>query len=423
MRSPLVSSRPGADAIAPAALERAVPLTDFLYMSTGTSNAYLVTTADGNVVINTGMGFEAPHHQRLFAAVSAAPTRYIVLTQGHVDHVGGVDLFTEAGTEVIAQRANRDCQRDDERIAAFRQRRSFVFFKDVIAAAIRAAKERPESFNQSRPTPTILVDDRYDFELGGLRFELLSVPGGETADSLCVWLPQHRIALVGNQFGALFPHFPNLCTIRGDRYRFVEPYLASLERVLALEPELLVTGHFDPIAGKDVIRRELERLRDAVRFVHEATLAGMNAGKDVHALMREIRLPPELEVGEGYGRVDWAVRTIVESYGGWFHFRSTTELHPAPVSDVYGDLVELAGGPDAVAARAAARAQAGEPLHAIHLAEMALAVDPAHRAALGAYLAAHEQLLARGGADNFWEAGWLRHQIALTRRALGLPDA
>jgi hypothetical protein len=38
-----------------------------------------------------------------------------------------------------------------------------------------------------------------------------------------VWLPEHRVALVSNLFGPLFPHFPNLNTIRGDKYRFVEP--------------------------------------------------------------------------------------------------------------------------------------------------------------------------------------------------------
>jgi glyoxylase-like metal-dependent hydrolase (beta-lactamase superfamily II) len=35
-------------------------------------------------------GFEAPVHKRNYDAVTSAPTRYILFTQGHVDHVGGV---------------------------------------------------------------------------------------------------------------------------------------------------------------------------------------------------------------------------------------------------------------------------------------------------------------------------------------------
>ena len=50
-------------------------------------------------------------------ASRSAPLRYILLTQGHVDHVGGVAHFQEPGTQVIAQENNRSCQRDDERIA------------------------------------------------------------------------------------------------------------------------------------------------------------------------------------------------------------------------------------------------------------------------------------------------------------------
>jgi alkyl sulfatase BDS1-like metallo-beta-lactamase superfamily hydrolase len=191
-----------------------------------------------------------------------------------------------------------------------------------------------------------------------------------------------------------------------------------VDRVLALEPELLLTGHFAPIRGAALIRRELERIRGAVKYVHDATVAGMNAGRDVFTLMREIQLPAELEIGQGYGCVAWSVRAIWEGYAGWFHQRSTTELYPLPASAVYPDVVELAGGAAVVAARARVRLAAGEAVAAIHLAEMALAAEPSSRAGLEAYRAAHEQLLAERGGINFWETGWLRHQIARTTAAL-----
>ena len=65
-----------------------------------------------------------------------------------------------------------------------------------------------------------------------------------------------------------------------------------------------------------------------MQYVNDATVAGMNEGKDVYTLMREIQLPDELAVGEGYGKVSWGVRSIWEGYAGWFHARSTTELYP-----------------------------------------------------------------------------------------------
>jgi alkyl sulfatase BDS1-like metallo-beta-lactamase superfamily hydrolase len=181
---------------------------------------------------------------------------------------------------------------------------------------------------------------------------------------------------------------------------------------------MLITGHFDPIVGKDLIREELTRLRQAVLYVHDETVKGMNDGKDVYTLMREIRLPENLEVGEGYGKVAWAVRAIWEGYGGWFQFRSATELYEVPASKVYPEMVELAGGADVVAGRARARVEAGEPLEGLHLAEMALAAEPGNASALRAQLAALELLLKRSGRENFWEVGWLRHQIAATTKAL-----
>jgi len=152
--------------------------------------------------------------------------------------------------------------------------------------------------------------------------------------------------------------------------------------------------------------------------VHDATVKGMNDGQDVYTLMREIRLPEELEVGEGYGKVAWAVRAIWEGYAGWFQFRSATELYDVPAWKVYPEMVALAGGGDVVAARARARVQAGEPLEGLHLAEMALAAEPRNVEALGAQLAALELLLECSGGENFWEVGWLRYQIEETKRVL-----
>jgi len=58
------------------------------------------------------------------------------------------------------------------------------------------------------PVPDVTFDDRYDFTLGDRRIELHHVPGGETNDSLVVWLPDEKVALVGNFFSALIVHIP-----------------------------------------------------------------------------------------------------------------------------------------------------------------------------------------------------------------------
>lgn len=415
----LIDTRGGKELLTPAYDDPAHPVADFIFRSGGTTASYNVLTDHGRIIVNTGMGYEAPHHKRVHDAVRAGPTSHIITTQAHVDHVGGVALFREPGTVYVAQANNPACQLDDKRIQALRARTASTWFDVSGAAARRIAMENPGvPMTQDAPTPDLVFDSRLGLTVDGLRLDLVAA-AGETIDSIIVWMPEQRIAMISNLLGPLFPHFPNLNTIRGDRYRMPESYLATVRTLRGLRPEVLVTGRAEPVRGDDLIDACLERLHDAVDFVHTETLRGMNAGTDLWTLMREVQLPAHLRVGQGYGRVPWAVRTIWEIYVGWFKLRSTTELYPDQHVDALASLVELTGADAALAAARDAIAH-GEPVVAIHLAEGVLAHDGAHAAASAVLVDAHRALLAAGGRDNLWENGWLREQIV---RHGGDPDA
>src|SRR5204862_4529782 len=124
--------------------------------------------------------------------------------------------------------------------------------------------------------------------------------------SLLVWLPGDGVALVGSRCSALFGHFPCLVTVRGARRRNALAFVDSVQRVIDLEPELLLLGHHGPVRGTTTIRAECSRIRDAVQYVHDATVTAMNDGLDVWSAMRTIRVPEAFELGEAYGRVDWS---------------------------------------------------------------------------------------------------------------------
>ncbi len=336
--------------------------------------------------------------------------RYLIVTQGHYDHVGGLDSVRDPGTKIVAQANWQQWRDDNERLARYRSSRSAFAFSDTLATGIAKIQERfgKKLPGQSTPAADIVVEDTLTLNVGERTLELIATPGGETTDSLVVWLPDEKICLCGNVFGALFGHMPNLVTMRGDRYRDALTVIDTVERIRALEPEVLLTGHFWPITGADRIQFELTRLRDAVQYVHDATVEGMNSGKDVRTLMREIALPAHLELGQGYGKVAWGVRAIWENYSGWFHHRSTTELYPVDPTDISADLVELAGA-DALVTRAQVHLKADRPVQAIHLAEKVIDTDKGHAGARQVLKAAHEQLLA--DSNNFWETSWLKKQI------------
>ena len=407
---PIYRSRPGADELAPAAAERASEVAPGIWCSPGLSNTYLLTTDDGRVVVNTGMGFESQVHRTNFDAVDSSPIRYILVTQGHYDHVGGLETMRDPGTEVVAQANWRHWRDDNERLLSYRANNSAFAFADRLAGGIAAIQQR---FGKRLPpqaahSADIEVDDSLVLTVGGRTIELLATPGGETTDSMVVWLPEARVCLCGNTFGPVFGHIPNFVTMRGDRYRDPLTTIASIERVRELRPEVLITGHFDPIRGADRIHAELTRLRDAIAYLHDRTVEGMNAGRDVHTLMREITLPAELEVGQGYGKVSWDVRAIWENYSGWFHHRSTTELYDIGPEEFNADFVDLVGT-DRVVERAEEHLAAGRPVHAIHLAEAVVHTEPTHARARNVLKTAHQNLLA--ASENFWESAWLTKKI------------
>ena len=401
--------RPGADAIAPSTGGSAVDLGDGIWLSPGLSNSYLLQTDDGRIVVNTGMGFEGPLHRRIYDAVDTTPTRTIVFTQGHYDHVGGTDSLRDQGTELIAQKNFSSWRADNERLEAFRSRNAaFAWIRAILAAMEHAGSAGAGAAAQARPEPTTTFEDRLELSVGRRELVLLSTPGGETTDSLVIWHPESRTAFTGNLFGPLFGHVPNLVTMRGDRYRDALTYVDSLDLILDLAPNRLLTGHFGPIEGTDLIAGEVTAMRDAMQWVHDRTIEGMNAGSDVHTLMGEIRTPAHLDIGEGYGKTSWNVRAIWENYAGWFHHRSTTELYDVPAAAVAVDLV-AAAGPAALVGAARARLEAAEPVAALHLTDIVLAADPENTDARLVATDASRSLLH--ASSNFWERAWLTRSI------------
>jgi glyoxylase-like metal-dependent hydrolase (beta-lactamase superfamily II) len=387
--------------------QQAVDVGDGIFMSKNIANSYLITTPDGDLLINTGTEFEAAEIKARFARVSNGPLRIVTFTQGHPDHVSGWEMFDAPGVDTIVQANHPDVREYWRNLHPCYVRRIMKLwgaFMDVEAAAAKLPQE---------PVPTTSFIDSHEFELGGRRFALYSTPGGETTDALVVWLPEDRTIFVGNLMGPYFGHVPNLYTLRGDKIRSAMAFIHSVERVLALAPETLINGH-DVFRGADQIRQTMTKVRNATAYLRDRTIDGMNSGADLWTLMRDVTLPPELALPQVHGKVPWIVRAIWEEHVGWFRYESTTELYDVPPSAVWGDLVELAGGTAALSARARDHVDADRPLHALHLTDMVLAHSPGDRDASRVKLAALERLLTASGRENFSEVQWLEQEVKST---------
>lgn len=390
----------------------AIRINEAIFQATGFGNTTMVVTPKGNVIIDTSLIVNASRHKRLLQAEDDGPVKYIILTHAHGDHTGGVNAWREEGTEIIAQDEHYEFVNYQNRLKGMFSQRNAAQFPslNVVQLSELEIAEGVDNFG-AEIVPTIMFEEEYDFELGGVEFNVLHTPG-ETYDHLSVWIPKYRAAFVGDNF---YTSFPNMYTLRGTKPRWALDYVDSINRILALKPEILIPSHGDAIIGERQIERELTRYRDAILYVHDKTVLGMNQGKDVHTLMTEISLPSDLDIGEGYGRISWSVRGIYESYMGWFD-GNPTSMFSTPVDDAYPQLVELAGGAEAVATLAETQIESGDYELALHSADIALRAAPKSIRALQARLAAFKALLA--ASDNSNEAGWLGFGVRESQAAL-----
>lgn len=383
--------------------KEATKIADGLYLATGFSNTFAIVTKDGSVIVDTSLPFFAVRHKKLLDPVITRPIKGVILTHAHEDHTGGLKAWLEPGTQIITGANFPEMIEYQDKLRGFYASRNAAQFA-FSTAQVRGYARTPAA----HPKPTILVADKAEFRVGSLAIEIHQTPG-ETYDHCSVWIPEWKAAFVGDNF---YPSFPNIYTLRGTRPRWALDYVDSLNKVLSWKPRYLLPSHGDPIVGEDEVRTTLTRYRDAIRYVHDAVVAGMNEGKDVFTLMREIKLPASLDVGESYGRLTWSIRGIYEGYVGWFD-GEVANMYEIPASAVDAELVTMAGGPDKVAQRAGTLLEQGKAIESLHLANAALRADPRSAAALRARSSAIQAL--RTSSRNIIEQSWLDTALERTR--------
>ena len=203
------------------------------------------------------------------------PFRYAVLSHYHAVRTLGAPAF-EAGS-ILAHRATADLIRE----------RGQADFESELARMPRLFEGQDTL--RGLVTPDLVFADELRIPLGGDRGELhlLHLGRGHTAGDVVAWLPRHRILFAGD----LVESAAALYT--GDAFH-IEWMGTTLDRVAALDAEILVGGRGDVVRGAavseaiELTRRFLMGLHDEVSDVIEA---GGTLRKAFQACHR--RLAPE----------------------------------------------------------------------------------------------------------------------------------
>lgn len=368
-----------------------VEVTPRVFTAVGFSpgNVSLIVGEKGLVVVDTGM---SPNHAETileaFHQVSMLPIEAIVYTHGHGDHTGGASVFAAGGSPQIWARTGlndegRSFSSAGLTINQTRGARQGGFrlpdekrINNGVALPFRPDSQDVFAGGVSgfvNPTHTF-VGERQEVHVAGIDLELVAAPG-ETGDQLYVWFPQDKVIFAGDNF---YRSWPNLYPIRGAPYRDVQAWAASIDQMVAEKPRHVVPGHTRPVLGHVASREALVAYRDAIEFIFDETIKGMNAGRSPDELAHEIELPPSLKeldlLAPYYGHPAWGVRSIFSGYLGWFD-GNATNLFPLSPAQEARRLAKLVGGPEAMLTAGRKALSSGDAQWAAQLADHLLALD------------------------------------------------
>jgi glyoxylase-like metal-dependent hydrolase (beta-lactamase superfamily II) len=210
------------------------------------SNAGFVVTSDGVVVIDA-LGTPALGHELVKAIrrVTDRPIRRVILTHYHADHIYGLQAFKEEGADVWAHRGGRAYLEGEAEARLEQRRRDLAPWVNAGTRIIAADR---------------WLDGNETFTLGGLTFDLIHLGPAHSPEDLVVVVREEQLIFSGDIiFTGRIPFVGEADSKR---------WLATMDRLLALKPRIMVTGHgkvsTDPASDLRLTRDYLLYLRETM---------------------------------------------------------------------------------------------------------------------------------------------------------------
>ncbi|NRA03907.1 MAG: MBL fold metallo-hydrolase [Myxococcales bacterium] len=337
-------------------------------------NLAAVRTEEGLVLIDTGP-FQPGIQQAMHEAIRAWSGERIhtaIYTHGHVDHAYGLPPY-------LRESAERGWARPE--IIGHTHVRPRMERYIETAGYNSIINSRQFGLELSWPTDPIYPTTSYDTKLrlavGGQEI-LLFHARGETDDHTWVFLPGERVLCTGDLFIWAVPNAGNPQKVQ----RYCIDWSRALREMAALAPTVLLPGHGLLIEGEARVRNALLDTADYLESLYEQTLVLMNEGATVDEIIHSVKPPAELSerpyLQPVYDEPEFIVRNIYRCLGGWYD-GTPSELKPAPRQEQARAISELAGGTQALLARARALAADGNLRLACHIVDWAAEAEPESR--------------------------------------------
>ncbi len=344
----------------------------------GIASVNTLDTGDGLVMLDTGTSQDAP---LVFSEVrkwrAEAPLAAAVYSHHHVDHIFGTIPFEAEARE---KRWAQPLVYAHAAIPGnFDRYKKTLGWNTAINLRQFALPQARFSWPEQYRYPDVTYDDRLTFRRGDCTFELHHACG-ETDDATWTWVPERKILAPGDLFIWATPNAGNPQKVQ----RYCGEWAAALREMAGLGAKTLLPGHGLPLTGAGRIRQALSDTAELLESLEAQVLALMNAGAPLDRVLHEVVVPAHLlekpYLRPVYDHPQFILRNIWRLYGGWYD-GEPDNLLPAPRAEQAREWVALAGGLDAVLARAAALQATGNLRMASHLVEFGVINAPGSKEA------------------------------------------
>jgi alkyl sulfatase BDS1-like metallo-beta-lactamase superfamily hydrolase len=332
------------------------------------ANVCMFESGEGVVIFDVGLPVDGQRIVRELRAVTDLPVRFIVYGHGHADHAFGARPVLEDAAERGHPRP--EILAHENLPGRFDRYQRMLPYHEHINRIQFAIPEGIPAF----PWDYIYPDETFRGEmtlcLGETTFELRH-SRGETDDHVWMWVPERKVACVSDFWVWSCPNVGNPFKVQ----RYALEWAQALEDVAALSPELMLPGHGAAIRGKAEVREACLTVARALRFLDEQVVEMLNQGRWQEDILQSFEWPEEFAASPYlapiYGHPYFVVQALLRQYHGWYG-GNPSQLFPAGSGEIAGQVLDMAGGPDRVLAKARELADKEQTQLALHVVDFVL---------------------------------------------------
>src|SRR5215472_3774471 len=279
LATPFSEDRASGHAFAPRRITEVVPGSVYALSGFEFTEYYFVVSKDRHQLISIDAGTRPDFARGAYAALQAfapglPPLTTVLVTHAHWDHVGGHSCFRGLNPR-----------------PKFYGRGNYLeeFEKESNGPGVFAKQFFGERFSSEdflSYKPDITIDNRTGLTIGGSKFELIPVRGGETHDAMLIYLRDEKVMFMGD---VIMPYLGAPFDEEGD----VQGLLDAIDVIANRSPRHLMHGH-EPLTRNFSSTPILSHLKTDLAWLRDQVRTAIRRGDERAAIHDLNIIPPDL---------------------------------------------------------------------------------------------------------------------------------